>query len=233
MIFKILLFYILGYLNIEVEGIFVERFINICKSKKILLWNIKMEKGVILHTNIGIKDYKNIRTIAKKTNTKVRIKKKCGLPFILNRYKKRKIFIGALAVAVIFISAMANFVWNIEILGNENISKEDILMALEEEGLKTGIYKGKIDATSIIQNIRLKRNDIAWMGITIEGTNVIVKIKESTQAPEILSQDEYCNIVAEKERYNNEDKCSKWYGSSKSRRYSKKRRCTCKWVFRR
>lgn len=203
MIFKILLFYILGYLNIEVEGIFVERFINICKSRGILLWNIKMEKGIILHTNIGIKDYKSIRTIAKKTNTKVRIKKKCGLPFILNRYKKRKIFIGALAVAVIFISAMANFIWNIEILGNENILKEEILMVLEDEGLKTGTYKGKIDTASIIQNIRLKRNDIAWMGITIEGTNVIVKIKESTQAPEILSQDEYCNIVAEKERYNN------------------------------
>lgn len=199
MIFKILMFYILGYLNIEVEGIFVERFINICKSKGILLWNIKMGKGVILHTNIGIKDYKNIRTIAKKTNTKVRIKKKCGIPFILNRYKKRKIFIGALAVAVIFISAMANFIWNIEITGNENITKEEILMALEEEGLKTGIYKGKIDTASIIQNIRLKRNDIAWMGVSIEGTNAIVKIKESTQAPEILSQDEYCNIVAEKD----------------------------------
>ena len=40
MIFKILIFYILGYLNIEVEGIFVERFINICKSKGILLWNV-------------------------------------------------------------------------------------------------------------------------------------------------------------------------------------------------
>lgn len=115
MIFKIFLFYILGYLNIEVEGVFVERFINICKSRGILLWNIKMEKGVLLHTNIGIKDYKNIRTIAKKTNTKVRIKRKCGVPFILNRYKKRKIFIGALAVAIIFISAMANFIWNIEI----------------------------------------------------------------------------------------------------------------------
>ena len=87
MIFRILIFYILGYLNIEVEGVFVERFINICKSKGILLWNVKMKKGVLLYANIGIKDYKNIRTIAKKTGTRVRIKKKCGIPFVLNRYK--------------------------------------------------------------------------------------------------------------------------------------------------
>ena len=71
MIFKVFIYYILGYLNIEVEGIFVERFINICKSKGILLWNIKMEKGVLLCVNIGIKDYKNIRNIAKKTGTKL------------------------------------------------------------------------------------------------------------------------------------------------------------------
>ena len=75
MIFKILIFYILGYLNIEVEGIFVERFINICKCKGILLWNVKMEKGVILHANIGIKDYKNIRPIAKKLVQKLELRK--------------------------------------------------------------------------------------------------------------------------------------------------------------
>ena len=199
MIFKILIFYILGYLNIEVEGIFVERFINICKSKGILLWNVKMEKGVLLHANIGIKDYKQIRTIAKKTGTKIRIKKKCGFPFILNRYKKRKIFVAILVLAVVLVATMSNFVWNIEISGNENIPKEEILMALEEEGLRTGVFKGKIDANSIIHNIRLKRNDIAWIGITIEGTNAEVEIKESTAAPEIIKENEYCNIVADKE----------------------------------
>ena len=199
MIFKILIFYILGYLNIEVEGIFVERFINICKSKGIFLWNIKMRKGVLLYANIGINDYKNIRTIAKKTGTRIRIKKKCGIPFILNKYKKRKIFAGILVVAAILIAIMANFVWNIEITGNENISKEEIMLALEEEGLKSGVYKGKLDTNLVIQNIRLKRDDIAWLGITIKGTNAEVEIKESTQAPNIIPQDEYCNIIADKE----------------------------------
>ena len=197
--FRILIFYFLGYLNIEVEGVFVERFINICKSKGILLWNVKMEKGVLLYANIGIKDYKNIRIIAKKTGTRIRIKKKCGVPFILNRYKKRKIFIAILAIAAIFIGTIANFVWNIEISGNENISKEELLRVLEEEGLKTGAYKGTINTTEIINSIRLKRDDIAWMGITIKGTNAEVEIKETTVAPNIIDEDEYCNIVADKD----------------------------------
>ena len=198
MIFRILFFYILGYLNIEVECIFVERFINICKSRKILLWNIKMQKSVILNANISIKDYKQIKQVAKKTDTKITIKKKCGIPFILNKYKKRKIFAIILFLVIVLISSMSNFVWNIEISGNENISKEDILMALEEEGLRIGVYKGKIDSNEIINNIRLKREDIGWIGITIKGTNAQVEIKESISAPEIIDENDYCNIVADK-----------------------------------
>ncbi|MGN1310431.1 MAG: sporulation protein YqfD [Clostridia bacterium] len=199
MIFKILFYYIVGYLNIIVEGVFVERFINICKSKNILLWNIKMEKGVKLYANIGIKDYRNIREIARKTNTKIRIRKKCGIPFLLNKYKKRKILVGIVIVIALGLIVTSNFIWNINITGNTQISTEEIVKALEEEGLKLGTYKGNLDTTNIIQNIRLKRDDIAWMGITIKGTNAEIQIKETTKAPSIVDKDEYCNIIADKE----------------------------------
>ena len=41
MYFKVLLNYILGYVTIEIEGYFTERFINICNNQKIFLWNMK------------------------------------------------------------------------------------------------------------------------------------------------------------------------------------------------
>ena len=46
--------------------------------------------------------------------------------------------------------------------------------------------------------MRLKRNDISWMGIDIKGTNVIVKIVKAHEKPEIVDISEYCNIVAKK-----------------------------------
>ena len=49
MLIKILLKYILGYVRIAVEGYYIERFINICTTNKILIWNIKREKGVKLN----------------------------------------------------------------------------------------------------------------------------------------------------------------------------------------
>lgn len=199
MFLKILLNYILGYVNIKVEGFFIERFINICISKKILLWNIKRKKSTIMYANIGINDYKKLKPIAKKTKSKISIQNKKGLPFVVHKYRKRKIFVGLLAVIFIALFVMSKFIWNIEIKGNNQISKAEILEELNKQGLKIGAYEGKINSNSIINRVRLDRNDIAWMGIDLEGTNAIVEIKETSKAPEIIDENEYCNIVSNKE----------------------------------
>lgn len=199
MFLKILLNYILGYVNIRVEGFFIERFINICISKKILLWNMKREKSTILYANIGIQDYKKLKNIAKKTKTRINIQSKKGMPFLLHRYRKRKIFVGLLAIIFIALFMMSKFIWNIEIKGNTKISKTEIMEELNKNGLKIGTYKRKLNANSVINKVRLDRGDIAWIGIDIEGTNAIVEIKETSEAPEIIDENEYCNIVSNKE----------------------------------
>lgn len=199
MVLKVLFNYIVGYVHIIVEGFFVERFINICRNKEINLWDIKRDKATLLYAKVGIKDFKRLRQIAKKSKVKIKIQKKKGIPFLINKYKKRKAFLIFLILILIGIIAMSNFVWNIEISGNEKISDTEILQALEEEGLKLGVLKSKISTTSIINKIRLKRDDVAWMGITIKGTNAIVELKETNKAPEIIDEDEYCNIIADKE----------------------------------
>ena len=195
---KIWLNYITGYVNIKVESYFIERFINICISKKIFLWNIKRKKSTILYANISIKDYKRLKDVAKKTKSKTKIENKKGLPFILYKYRKRKIFLAFFILIIIGLIATSNFIWNIEIKGNNNIDEEEIIEVLNQNGLKVGTNKNKIDTNLVINKIRLQRDDIAWIGINMKGTNAIVEIKEADKAPEIIDEDEYCNIVSNK-----------------------------------
>ena len=199
MYFKILLGYILGYVNIEVEGYFIERFINICNSKKIFLWNMKRKHSTIIRVNIGIRDFKRIKEIAKKTKCRVKIQKKRGVPFILHKYKKRKIFAIFFILLIIAVIALSNFIWNIEVTGNNKISAEEIIKDLADDNFKVGTSKTNLNTKNIIDKIRLKRSDLAWMGIEIKGTNAIVKIVEADLKPDIIKEEEYCNIVATKD----------------------------------
>ena len=146
----------------------------------------------------GIQDYKKLKQVAKNTKCKMKIDGRKGLPFIMNRYRKRKIFFVLLVLIVFTMIGTSKFVWNIEIEGTENIPKEEILTGLADNGLSVGTKKSKINTQEIINKIRLDRDDIAWMNIDLSGTNVIVKVVEATKKPEIVNPDEYCNIVANK-----------------------------------
>ncbi|MGN1351497.1 MAG: sporulation protein YqfD [Clostridia bacterium] len=198
LIVKIILNHILGYVKIKVESVFIERFINICISKRIFIWDIQREKSSIMYANIGIKDFKRLKNVAKKTKSKVSIEGKYGIPFLLHRYRKRKNFFILCSIILISLVAMSRFVWNIEIEGLQTIPKEEFMQELNDYGLKIGTRKSLIDSNSIINKMRLTRDDISWMGIDIKGTNIIIKIKEKEKAPIVINKSDYCNIVSNK-----------------------------------
>ena len=198
MYIQILRNYLLGYVRITIEGYFIERLMNLCSNKGILLWNSKRKKTTLLEANVSIKDFRQIVKFAKQAKCKVSIKQKRGLPFIFNKYRKRKIFFFSLILIIVAIISLSNFVWNIEVIGNEKIDKEEIVQTLKKEGLEIGTLKNKVDTKEIINKMRLDRNDLAWIGIDIRGTNAIVKIVEADKKPDIIKEDEYCNIVATK-----------------------------------
>lgn len=199
MFFKIIINFLFGYLNIELEGYYIERFINNCISKNIFLWGIKRTRSTILFANIGAGDFKIAAKVAKKHGCKIKIKSKNGFPFLLKKYKKRKIFFIFLIIVIVLIYSLSKFVWNIEITGNTNIDSNEILSMLEQDGLKIGTLKSKVKKEEIINKIRYQRDDIAWIGIELDGTNAIIKIVEADSKPEIVDENDYCNIVATKD----------------------------------
>lgn len=191
--------YIKGYVTIRVEGFFIERFMNTCNIRKIQLWNLKRETTSILYASISVEDFKRIREIAKKTKSRIKVIDKKGLAFVAKRYKKRRVFVLLCMCLIMGIIVLSNFVWNIEIEGLQTIEKEEIQKNLQEEGLEIGMWKNHIQTRDIINRIRLKRDDIAWIGIEIQGTNAIVKIVEADAKPEIIDEEAYCDIVASKD----------------------------------
>ena len=227
MLFKWLYIYFLGSVDIVVEGFFIERFINICKTENIILWSSKIEKGTILRARISKSDFKRIRRIARKTSCRVVLENKNGLPFVVKKYKKRKIFAVALLVIAIFCFLVTRFIWNIEISGNDKISKEEILSDLGSYGISIGKLKMNLDLEEIKNEIRLKRDDLAWMGIDIKGTNVIVTVVEAIEKPEIVDENTPSNILSD--RTGTVSKMVVRNGTARVnvRRYSKCRGFTC------
>lgn len=199
MLFKILLNYIVGYINIEIEGYYIERFINTCMKNDIFLWGIKRKMVTMLFAKIGADDLEKAKQIAEKHQCKITVKSQRGIPFLIEKYKKRKTFFIALLVLAISLLTLSKFVWNIEITGTQKIDTGEIYEEVKQNGLKIGMLKKSVKVEEIVNKIRLERSDIAWIGIELKGTNAIVKVVEAEEKPEIINENEFSNIVASKD----------------------------------
>lgn len=188
--------YIKGYVIILVEGRYIEKFINICARRKILLWDLKRRGQLETEMKTGIKGFKRIRPAARRSGSKVRILKKHGFPFLLHRYRRRKAFALGILVFACILNIMAMFIWDISVEGADRVKAEEITEILDSMGIRPGTVKYGIDPEDISGTVMLKMAELAWCGAELRGTRLKLRIKDRRMPPEIVPVDEPCNIVA-------------------------------------
>ena len=191
--------YLRGYVIIIVEGYFIEKFLNICTHRQILLWDVRVQKEQLVTMKLSINGFKLIRPIAKKTKCRVRLLKKIGLPFIFNKYRRRKAFYAGAVLFVVLIYVMTSFVWSVEITGNKKLQTSLLEDALAQNGIKTGTLKYRIDTDSTVTGMLLALKDISWISIAVRGTKVKVDLRERIEVPVIIPKNVPCEIVALKD----------------------------------
>ena len=186
---------ILGYVKFSGNGVFPERFLNLCAKENILVWNPKVNVNEI-SGYMRINDYKRIRKIAKKSCMRIKITKRVGLPFLLNRYRHRYgIPIGAVLFFII-IWYLSGFVFNISINGNITADKKEVLSSLKNCGVYLGQRTSNIDAELTRQKFLINNPEFSWAALNIKGSYITVELAQTTEKNEKSDDKEPCNIIA-------------------------------------
>ena len=170
--------YFKGYVYVRLSGYAPERFLNLCGSHDILIWNLKStEDGYSFY--ISVAGFKQLRPILKKTKTRIRIQKKYGIPFKLYHYRKRKMFALGMLLFAGLIYYLSGFIWNIEVNGNSYLSEEVVLCFLSGEHASFGAKKKDIDCAVLEETLRSRYPEVIWTSIKIYGTKMTVDIQEN------------------------------------------------------
>jgi len=192
-----LLNWFLGVLTVSISGVAPERFINLCRNKKIYIWNLK-NIGKEYRFNIIAKKYKQLKPIARKTGIVPAIVKKSGFPFIWHRYRKRYGFFAGVLICILLVYILSLFIWDIKILGGSKYTPETMLEFLRDNDIYAGIKKKNINCQEIEESIRLAYNDIGWVSAEIKGTRLIIKITETNMPAPPQKASRPSHIVATK-----------------------------------
>ncbi|MBR5155768.1 MAG: sporulation protein YqfD [Clostridia bacterium] len=199
MAFTNILAFFKGSVEIEAEGLFLERFLNICMRRGIFLSDVKRISDEKICARIGIGGFKEVRPIAKKTKTRVRIKAREGMPFLIHRYKKRRAVIVGVALFLGILWYLSSHIMGIDIVGNERIKTAEIESQLKNFGLYRGTLVSKIDRRLIQNKMMTTFDEIAWIGINIKGSRAYIEVRERLDTKQSFDEDVPCNIIADRD----------------------------------
>lgn len=190
-----LLRYTRGYAEFTISGKYPERFINITSRNGVRLWNVK-RRGEGFSACMYRSDYRGIRPLARSASVRLRIKKKCGLPTVVFRYRERVgVILGACSfIVTVFI--MSLFIWSVDITGTETLSRSQVLDVLRSHGLYVGAFKPALDEAKLARDIMLERHEIGWMAVNVTGSYASVEIKEESPPPHVEDVYTPCNVKA-------------------------------------
>lgn len=190
--------YLRGYAIIIVEGLKIERFINLSIINGIYIWDIKKQNYTTIKAKIGLENFSQLREIVKKTNSSVRIVEKKGFPFLWRSIKRKKIFSLTCILILAFIYYITSHIWMIDVVGVNTVDKQIILQSLYDQGLREGISKSLVNKKHIENQTLINITDLSWVGISIKGTKAVVEVVEREKEPPIISKTDYCDIIAKK-----------------------------------
>lgn len=169
-----------GYITVVVSGFAVARFINLAAHRGVYLWDVSHVDG-LTRFHVSIKGFRLLLYCAKKSGCRLKIHKKTGIPFILRRYKGRKILALGLFLAIGLIWYLGSFVWLITITGNSRLESGEITAKLSELGVFVGARRSNIVLRDIEEGLMAAFPTMAFTNLRITGTHARLEVVEALQ----------------------------------------------------
>lgn len=184
-----------GYVIINITDTNYEKTINVLQRNKIKLWDIeKNDKGISF--KISNDDYKKYYKIIK--NVKLEPTKKTGLSFKLKKLKLRKGFVAGIIVLIICFFMFSNLVWNVEVVGANQIVSKNIKDTLSKNGIKMPSAISNLNEKHIETLLHKEFANFKFVEAYVEGSKLIIFVKEKELESSVIKENTPSSIISTK-----------------------------------
>lgn len=195
MFFIKLLRFLAGYAEFTCEGGFSERFVNLCFSSGIKLWDVRASGGK-MSAKVSLISLKKLNIPAEKSGMTVKISARRGLPVIIYESRSRLALLCSSIASCCIVFVLSSAIWSVSVSGNESFTQKQILDIFASYGVKAGTFAKNINVDSVQQAVVSSNPDIIWCSVNIIGSRAFIEILEGVKKPDMYSDTEPSNIVA-------------------------------------
>ena len=187
---------VLGLVRLELRCAFPERVLNQCAGQGILLRDTERLDACTLRACVREKELPALQRVAENCQAELQLLDQRGGSRILRFLLRRPgLVLAALLLAAGLLWSNLH-VWQIDVRGNETLSRGQILRALEDCGVREGCYWPGLSVDQIRSEMLLKLPELGWMTVNVSGSRALVWVVERVVKPEIYAEQEAADIIA-------------------------------------
>ena len=185
-----------GQVRVRVEAPFPERVLNLCGARNLAFWDLAWESPTAFSCRLSRRDWHALRRAVGQLDCALTLERGEGVPYFLRRFRKRYALLAGLLLCALWLSVGSFFIWDFTVEGNETVSDEEILRALQTYGVDIGTFGFSLDAEDLRNHILLDIPELSWLTVNVSGSRAYVQVRERVFAPEIVDERTPTNVVA-------------------------------------
>ncbi|BCJ86222.1 sporulation protein YqfD [Effusibacillus dendaii] len=187
-----------GYVVVNVTGNRLPSLVNLANQEGLWIRDIVYRANGSIQMTILRSDIRRLIPLLRQTNSKIHFGKRTGLPFLWQRAWRRKMFLAGAVLFLGLLYTLTSLVWSVEVEGTKKISPETVLAAADSIGIHRGTWIAKLPEKEVLrEQIMDKVPELSWVGVSIQGTHVRIRVVEKIPAVKPLPSNPQ-NIIAMK-----------------------------------
>ena len=151
--------------------------LTLLSGNGVVLYHVSADDGM-LYATIDLENFKRTQRLLRDNHMRFRICGKRGIPFVINKCKRRKGIWMGLVCAVLLGHFLLSFLWTYEVMGNEYYSDAHIIALVQQYGLWPGTRMEDIEYDAIEYTIELEHPEFTWVQLEQKGTTLCIEVKE-------------------------------------------------------
>ena len=199
MLYRNVLNFLRGSVQVEIECACPERVLNLCAVEEIAFWDLQWLSPIALRLRVTRRGWHALREVCTRADAQASRLRERGAPQLLLRLRTRYALLAALALFALLLFGGNLFIWSFEVTGNETVPTETILRALEKCGVAVGSQGLKIHQEDVRNRALLELPDVAWLAVNVRGCVAHVQVVERKRPPAVVQESQVCNVVARRE----------------------------------
>lgn len=190
---------LLGYLNIKIEGLSLEKFLNRVGQSDIKIWNVKRVSRTVLTANIKRRDFFKLQELMRYQGLTLQIVGKGGTAKHIKFLRMRNVLLLLVPLVAFVIYAYTAFIWVIDIKGVEGSDLLKVRASLDSCGVKIGMQRSDVDQKECQRIIMKDNSSLSWVGVNIIGVKLEITAVKENDPVKIVDKSTPSNIIADKD----------------------------------